>query len=241
MAAAGAGHREVVVFLLEKGARPQTRAQDGQRAVDYAVEAGHHEIAELLAAVETAENLRRQMTRQAQRQLAELGYDPGPADGSPGPRTRDAIRNFEAERELPITGEVSPRLLRELEDALSSRTPPPLPPAEEVAPPPAVSEAAPEEPAVPGASTDPDGGADPEASARAACRDREEGDRGDSFWDDIGEVLGDGVETVLDRFDSLERRDDFITYCKKFPEAWIWDNGTCKLVHCQQWLHAEGE
>ena len=40
----------------------------------------------------------------AQRRLAELGFDPGPADGRPGARTAAAIRAFQAQRGLDVNG-----------------------------------------------------------------------------------------------------------------------------------------
>ena len=45
-----------------------------------------------------------------QRALRRLGYDPGPTDGIPGARTRAAIRAFQADSGLPVTGQVSERL-----------------------------------------------------------------------------------------------------------------------------------
>ncbi len=52
-----------------------------------------------------------------QNALAAIDYDPGPIDGIMGPRTRRAIRAFEAARKLPVTGKSSPELLREIEQA----------------------------------------------------------------------------------------------------------------------------
>ena len=46
--------------------------------------------------------------------LSELGYSPGPVDGHMGEQTREAIRNFERDRRLPKTGEISDRLVEEL-------------------------------------------------------------------------------------------------------------------------------
>lgn len=40
----------------------------------------------------------------AQRKLAELGYQPGPADGSAGGRTASALRAFQKDRGLDVTG-----------------------------------------------------------------------------------------------------------------------------------------
>jgi hypothetical protein len=49
--------------------------------------------------------------------LASLGYDTGPADGILGPRTRAAIRAFEAREGLPVTGTISERLEAALRSA----------------------------------------------------------------------------------------------------------------------------
>ncbi len=54
-----------------------------------------------------------------QQDLTRSGYDPGPADGLVGPKTRAAIRAFQIARELPVTGKFSRELLRELEKALA--------------------------------------------------------------------------------------------------------------------------
>ena len=48
--------------------------------------------------------------RNIQQDLAVLGYDPGPADGAMGPRTKQAIRAFENDQGLTVTGQVSPDL-----------------------------------------------------------------------------------------------------------------------------------
>jgi peptidoglycan hydrolase-like protein with peptidoglycan-binding domain len=51
---------------------------------------------------------------QVQQRLAELGYDPGPADGTLGPRTRAAIQAFQRARGLEVDGNASPVLQRAL-------------------------------------------------------------------------------------------------------------------------------
>lgn len=48
--------------------------------------------------------------KSVQEDLAILGYDPGPADGMMGPRTKNAIRAFESDQGLTATGQVSPQL-----------------------------------------------------------------------------------------------------------------------------------
>jgi TPR repeat protein/S1-C subfamily serine protease len=58
--------------------------------------------------------------RVIQWQLTGLGYDPGPADGIIGPKTRAAIRAFQSDVGLPVDGEISDALTAALSDAASS-------------------------------------------------------------------------------------------------------------------------
>ena len=50
-----------------------------------------------------------------QRDLAALGYDPGPVDGILGPKTRSAIRAFQGREKRPVTGVVSEELAAALQ------------------------------------------------------------------------------------------------------------------------------
>ena len=45
--------------------------------------------------------------------LAERGYDTGPADGVIGPKVRGAIRTYQADASLPVTGEATRTLARQ--------------------------------------------------------------------------------------------------------------------------------
>jgi peptidoglycan hydrolase-like protein with peptidoglycan-binding domain len=51
-----------------------------------------------------------------QKGLAALGYRPGAFDGFLGEQTRDAIRQFERDRNWPVTGDISDLLIAELSD-----------------------------------------------------------------------------------------------------------------------------
>ena len=45
-----------------------------------------------------------------QKALAAKGYDSGPTDGLMGPKTRDAIRQFQGDNGLQVTGQPSQEL-----------------------------------------------------------------------------------------------------------------------------------
>ncbi|WP_158308472.1 peptidoglycan-binding protein [Oceanimonas sp. GK1] len=57
---------------------------------------------------------KRQKIREAQQLLARLGYEPGPADGMMGSRTRSAIRDFLRDNDMPLVREVNDNLLASL-------------------------------------------------------------------------------------------------------------------------------
>ncbi len=54
-----------------------------------------------------------------QRSLAPLGYNPGPADGIIGAKTRAAIADYQRTTGLPVTAEPSPELARRIASQLS--------------------------------------------------------------------------------------------------------------------------
>jgi localization factor PodJL len=58
----------------------------------------------------------RQMIARAQALLAEMGYDPGPADGEMGERTRQAVIEFQKKSGLPANGEITADLLNKLSE-----------------------------------------------------------------------------------------------------------------------------
>lgn len=68
------------------------------------------------------EELGREDIRAVQQLLAELGYEPGPEDGLMGDRTAAAIREFQTEEGLTVTGQPTPALLARLRAAAGSDT-----------------------------------------------------------------------------------------------------------------------
>ncbi|MFQ5959399.1 MAG: peptidoglycan-binding protein [Alphaproteobacteria bacterium] len=55
-----------------------------------------------------------EMVSSVQRMLTELGYEPGPVDGVAGPKTRRAIRDFQADAKLRADGKVTEALVTKL-------------------------------------------------------------------------------------------------------------------------------
>jgi peptidoglycan hydrolase-like protein with peptidoglycan-binding domain len=54
------------------------------------------------------------LIRKVEAALADLGYDPGEIDGTLSAQSEKAIRKFQADEKLPITGKLSPDVLTEL-------------------------------------------------------------------------------------------------------------------------------
>ena len=65
-----------------------------------------------------------------QKALADLGHDPGAADGKDGPKTQKAVREFQASLSIKIDGIVGPETRQSLMDELQkSAEPTASPPA----------------------------------------------------------------------------------------------------------------
>jgi peptidoglycan hydrolase-like protein with peptidoglycan-binding domain len=61
--------------------------------------------------------LTRAQIAQLQAELSERGYDPGPLDGIVGPKVRTAIRTYQTDARLPVTGEATVGLLAHMQGA----------------------------------------------------------------------------------------------------------------------------
>jgi len=72
---------------------------------------------------------RAELVGRAQHLLTELGYQPGPVDGLPGPRTNRAVSAFQGDSGLPVDGKVSRALLAQLEAARAAQATSPGPKA----------------------------------------------------------------------------------------------------------------
>jgi len=67
--------------------------------------------------------LTNQLVSILQHTLKDLGYDPGPTDGLIGPRTREAIRQFQLSEGRSTTGRIDFELLRDLDTLRNESTP----------------------------------------------------------------------------------------------------------------------
>jgi len=74
---------------------------------------------QMLVGIFTSDSL----LQQTQRLLARRGYNPGPVDGMMGPRTREAIRQFQKDRKMRVDGEPSVFLLAALNTTDQPTTP----------------------------------------------------------------------------------------------------------------------
>ncbi|MEM7223144.1 MAG: redoxin family protein [Pseudomonadota bacterium] len=89
---------------------------DAERARQLVARARNEGAASLLGGGLTA-GPSRALVRDVQEALNALGYDAGGADGLTGPKTRAAVRAFQADRALPVDGQISEQLLSELQAA----------------------------------------------------------------------------------------------------------------------------
>jgi len=60
---------------------------------------------------------------EVQRRLNERGYSAGPADGVLGPQTAAAIRSYQTDYGLPVTGDVDERFVEHLRETLPAPRP----------------------------------------------------------------------------------------------------------------------
>ena len=63
------------------------------------------------------------MIKDAQGKLNALGFDAGTVDGKTGPRTRAAVKAFQAAAAVKVTGRIDAKLITQLDDALAGRLP----------------------------------------------------------------------------------------------------------------------
>ena len=83
--------------------QPQHRADPAAKAVGGGTGAGN------------AQPQRTPFVREAQRALQDLGYRPGPIDGTFGPQTRSALEKYQLAEKLPVTGQLDAETMQRLD------------------------------------------------------------------------------------------------------------------------------
>jgi len=82
---------------------PRRRSEPIGPAVGGAAPAGHFQ------------SQRPPFVREAQRALRDLGYNPGPIDGTFGPQTRTALEKYQMAEKLTVTGQLDAETMERLD------------------------------------------------------------------------------------------------------------------------------
>ncbi len=61
--------------------------------------------------MDTVPNLNENNIRQVQQELLKKGFDPGPIDGILGPRTKEAVSNFQDRFGMKASGDINNKTL----------------------------------------------------------------------------------------------------------------------------------
>ncbi|MFD2206114.1 ankyrin repeat domain-containing protein [Kiloniella antarctica] len=110
MAASVAGNKSLVEFMVKSGADIEREDSAGETAEYMAEQAGHVTVARYFSTMELPED----QVKKAQELLIALGYLEGSADGKSGPKTSEAVKNFQKDNEQKPTGLVRKLLLETL-------------------------------------------------------------------------------------------------------------------------------
>lgn len=107
----------VVSGTLDAKTQAAIRAYQEQSGLQVTGKASESLLARLQAA-DGSDDPRSQkdLVRTVQAELRDLGYNGGPADGVYGPSTRSAVRAYQADNSLPVTGEVTQSLLVHMQE-----------------------------------------------------------------------------------------------------------------------------
>ena len=104
----------VVSGQMDQPTEAAIRAYQRDRGLTVTGEPSERLLEDLRPAGTQQAGIDRDAVREIQHQLQRRGYDIGVADGVLGPTTRNAIRTYQADAGLPVTGEPSASLLRSL-------------------------------------------------------------------------------------------------------------------------------
>jgi len=107
----------VVSGVLDAKTQTAIRAYQQQSGLTVTGKASESLLARLQASDGSNHTQTQQdLVRTVQAELSDLGYNGGPADGVYGPSTRSAVRAYQADNKLPVTGEVTQSLLVHMQE-----------------------------------------------------------------------------------------------------------------------------
>jgi peptidoglycan hydrolase-like protein with peptidoglycan-binding domain len=113
----------VISGTVDDKTRAAIRSYQGLASLPVTGQASEALLAHMSDRAATATTVsQRDLLKRIQTALIERGYDPGPADGGMGPKTRSAIQTYQSDAGLPITGEASTSLLARLEGTSTTTT-----------------------------------------------------------------------------------------------------------------------
>ncbi len=116
MLASELGNLSTVGALLDLGANADLKSVDNETALKIAVDSGHDYIAAVLR-TKTSVLVPTQLVEDIQLYLSKLGYNPGPADGLYGSKTKRSLERFAKEYKQSFPIEISQRQLNTLKSA----------------------------------------------------------------------------------------------------------------------------
>jgi peptidoglycan hydrolase-like protein with peptidoglycan-binding domain len=159
----------------------------------------------------------------AQRLLARLGYNVGPADGYTGPRTAAAVRAFQQANGMWADGVIDEALLVALEDKADERDQR-LRPAwktQGAVMPPAPSIATGRDSLPPTAHRSP-------STARSSTTGSGESEN------TVSSIVSGLQRMIGHEFDSVHAPGDLRAFCNAHSDNWVYDEGTGRFLFCAE-------
>ncbi|MCP5365176.1 MAG: peptidoglycan-binding protein [Hyphomicrobiales bacterium] len=163
--------------------------------------------------------------RRAQQHLARLGYQPGQADGVPGPQTRSAVRAYQASTGARPDGAITGGLLASLHKDAAARA------SSQVVPPLAQESLNPNEPAPKPRKAARSGDV---AEIRDASRAKPRPPQENKLKTWVAAATREIQRAIGREFNSIKQPRTMRTYCRANPETWVYDEGRREMVLCRE-------
>ncbi len=99
----------------EQGSQPSATQKPSAAKVPKGTHVTKHETTGIVEPTKKPVKVTPSVVKSAQQKLAADGFDPGPADGVMGPRTRKAVRDFQGKKGLAENGQLDQQTLAALD------------------------------------------------------------------------------------------------------------------------------